>query len=155
MFHRHNPSLVLVIKSMIQGERGEEQAEEIAALVWSSLCTEGYPYLRRYNPRAGRLLGYLAYLARREIWRSRRAARSRHSRECMAARQESTWDEVGRGLVMQEFLATLTRREREFCVSDLLMQSKNACQKGVSPTNRWQLRCRVLKKFQTFFLQNY
>ena len=71
MFHLYHPKLVFVIKSMIQGESGMEQAEEIAASVWSSLCSEGYSRLRRYDPHAGRLLGYLACLARREIWRAR------------------------------------------------------------------------------------
>ena len=70
----------------------------------------------------------------------------------MAARKEAISDEIGRSLVIQEFLATLTRREREFCLSDLLKQSKLTVRSEVSLTNRWQLRSR-LKKFRTYILQ--
>jgi hypothetical protein len=99
------------------------------------------------------LLGYLASLARSEIRKGRRSKRSRYSHECVAARKEATSDELGRGLVIQEFLATLTRREREFCMSDLMRQSKLPVRSEVSLANGWQLRSRVLKKFRIFFLQ--
>ena len=153
MFHLYHPQLVSIIKAMMHGESGMEQAEEIAAAVWSSLCGEAYTRLRQYDPQAGRLLGYLASMARREIRRGRRSERNRYSRECRAARREATSDETGRGLVIQEFLATLTRREREFCLSDLLQQSKPTVRSGVSSANGWQLRSRVLKKFRTYFLR--
>jgi len=154
MFHLYHPQLVSIIKALLHGEGALEQAEEIAAAVWSSLCCEAYTRLRQYDPRAGRLLGYLASMARREIRSGRRSKRTRYSRECMAARNEATSDETGRWLVMQEFLATLTRREREFCLSDLLKQSKPTVRSGVSLANGWQLRSRVLKKFRTYFLQD-
>ncbi len=154
MFHLYHPQLVSIIQALMHGEGATEQAEEIAAAVWSSLCSEAYTRLRQYDPRAGRLLGYLASMARREIQRGRRSQRTRHFRECMAARKEATSDEIGRGLVIQEFLATLTRREREFCLSDLLKQSKPTVRSAVSLTNGWQLRSRVLKKFRTYFLQD-
>jgi len=154
MFHLYHPQLVSIIQALMQGEGATEQAEEIAAAVWSSLCSEAYTRLRQYDPRAGRLLGYLASMARREIQRGRRSQRNRHFRECMAARKEATSDEIGRGLIIQEFLATLTRREREFCVSDLLKQSKPTVPSAVSLVNGWQLRSRILKKFRTYFLQD-
>jgi len=154
MFQHYHPRLVSIIKVMMHGEGALEQAEEIAAAVWSSLCSEAYTRLRQYDPRAGRLLGYLASMARREIRRGRRSKQIRYSRECMAARKEATLDDAGRGLIMQEFLATLTRREREFCLSDLLKQSKPTIRAGLSSANEWQLRSRVLKKFRTYFLQD-
>ena len=154
MFHLYHPQLVSIITAMMHGEGAMEQAEEIAAAVWSSLCSEAYTRLRQYDPRACRLLRYLARMARSEISRGRRSKRNRYSRECIAARNEATSDEIGRGLVMQEFLATLTRREREFCLSDLMKQSKLTVRSEVSLANGWQLRSRVLKKFRTYFLQD-
>ncbi len=154
MFHLYHPQLLSIIRALMRGEGAMEQAEEIAAAVWSSLCSEAFTRLRQYDPRVGRLLGYLASMAQSEIRRGRRSKRSRYSRECMAARKEATSDEIGRGLVIQEFLATLTRREREFCMSDLMKQSKLTVRSEVSLANGWQLRSRILKKFRTYFLQD-
>ena len=85
MFECYHPQLVLVIRAMLHGEGALEQAEEIAAAVWSSLCIGSYARLRRYDPRVGRLIGYLGGLARREIGKGRRSRRTRYSRECLAA----------------------------------------------------------------------
>jgi hypothetical protein len=77
---------------------------------------------------------------------------SRHSRECRVARKEGGWDEIGQGVAVEEFLATLTCREREFCLSELLNQMRPESRSFVSRSNNRQLRCRVLKKFRRFFL---
>jgi DNA-directed RNA polymerase specialized sigma24 family protein len=154
LFQTYHPKLLFLIKSMMGDGSSNEQAEEVAAAVWSSLCGEGYSRLRQYNPRAGRLLPYLAGLARREIWRGRRSDRSRHLRECRAARKEATRDEIGRGLALNEFLATLTRREREFCLSHLLPPTEMTAPIVLSASNGWQLRSRVLKKFRTYFKES-
>ena len=45
---------------MICGGDGTEQAEEVAAAVWSLLCGRDFPLLRRYDARAGRLISYMA-----------------------------------------------------------------------------------------------
>jgi DNA-directed RNA polymerase specialized sigma24 family protein len=153
MFECYHPQLVLVIRAMLHGEGAIEQAEEIAAAVWSSLCSAAYARLRQYDPRAGRLLGYLASMARREISKGRRSKRTRYSRECMVARNEEFSDEPVHRILIQEFLATLTPQEREFCLSDLLQQSKHTVQSGLTSANEWQLRSRVLKKFRTYFLR--
>jgi hypothetical protein len=154
MFDLYNPKLMSIIKILLHRENGTEQAEDIASAVWSSLCSAPYTRLRRYDPQAGRLLSYLAAMARREIWRERRSMRSRYSRECSVARKEAAWEEVGRGIALSEFLATLTGREREFCLSELLPQSEPTVRPTLSATNEWQLRSRVLKKFRNYFLVN-
>jgi hypothetical protein len=69
------------------------------------------------------------------------------------ARKEATRDEVSRGLAINEFLTTLTGREREFCLSELLRQDEYTAPSPVSAANGWQLRCRVLRKFLIYFLQ--
>jgi DNA-directed RNA polymerase specialized sigma24 family protein len=152
LFHLYHPRLVNIIKALIHNEGGMEQAEEIAARVWGSLCAEEYVRLRRYTPGSGCLLSYLASMARRQIWRMKRTETSRHSRECNVARREGAWDDIGGEVAIQEFLATLTRREREFCLSELLNQARPASRSSISRANNWQLRCRVLKKFRRFFL---
>lgn len=151
MFDVYHPKLVSIINAILHGESGAEEAEEIAAVVWSSLCSEAFTRLREYDPHTGRLLGYLASIARREIWRERRSNRHRHFRESKAARAEATVDELGRRLDIQEFLATLTPREKEFFLSDLVRQSAHSVPSGLSPTREWQLRSRIMKKFRMHF----
>jgi DNA-directed RNA polymerase specialized sigma24 family protein len=155
IFHYYHPQLVGIIRSMMSGTSGKDQAEEIAAVVWSSLfCSESDSRLRRYDARTGRLLVYLASMARKEIWRGRRSERNRHFRECKVARVEATADDIGRRLDIQDFLATLTPREREFFLSHLVRQSTHTVQSEVSSANGWQLRSRVLRKFRRYFSQN-
>jgi hypothetical protein len=153
LFEVYHPKLVSIIEVLTRGEKGAEQAEDIAAAVWSSLCTEAGTRLRRYDPQTGKLLSYLAAMARREIWRQRRSKRSRYTRECSVARKEATSEEVDRGIAFTEFLATLTGREREFCMSELLSQKESTLRRPLSSTNGWKLRSRVLKKFRVYFLQ--
>jgi hypothetical protein len=99
------------------------------------------------------LLVLLARIARKEIGRRWRSERRRYFRECKAARMEATADDIGRRLDIQEFLETLTHREREFFLSDLLSAPAHTAN-GVSSANAWQLRCRVLRKFRRYFFQN-
>jgi len=146
MFVRFHHKLLCYIKFLMHGAGGDEQAEEIAAAVWSSLCGEDYSRLRRYNPESGGFLRYLALLARGEVWRWRRADGNRLSRECRAARRESVACECERGIQMREFLATLTRREREFCLGHLLNETDPISRREISDANEWQLRSRVKKK---------
>jgi DNA-directed RNA polymerase specialized sigma24 family protein len=152
LFRRYHPQLVSIIKCLMHNESGVEQAEEIAAAVWSSLCAEAYIRLREYDPRAGRLTVYLASIARKEIWTGRRSERNRYARECKVARKEATPDESSRGVEIQEFLTTLTRREREFCLSILLKQPRLTTRSGVTSSNQWQIRSRIQKKFRNYFL---
>ena len=155
MFRLYHPQLVSIIRALIHhGEDATEQAEEIAAVVWSSLYIDAQGRLKRYDARTDRLLFHLARLARREIWKGRRSARNRYYRECKVARLEATADNIGLSLDIEDFLATLTPSEREFFLSDLLRQSTHTVRSGVSLTNEWKLRSRVLKKFRMYFLQD-
>jgi hypothetical protein len=45
MFHLYHPQLVSIITGFMHGKGAMEQAEEIAAAVWSSLCSEAYTRL--------------------------------------------------------------------------------------------------------------
>ncbi len=152
IFRVYHPQLVSIIKFLMHGAGAAEQAEEIAAAIWSSLCNDNYSRLRQYDARTGRLLVYLAKFARREIWRSRRSEMKRHTRESKAARPEERWEEADGGLVLQEFIATLTRREREFFQSDLVGSSEAMGGFRASTANRWQLRSRILKKLRKYMI---
>lgn len=153
VFQVYHPRLVAYISFLTRGG-SKEQADEVAAAVWCSLCCGASTQLGRYDPEAGGLLRCLKHLARGEIWRRRRSEQSRRRRECKAARKESTRDEVGHELVLEEFLATLTRRELEFCLSDLLSMPEFRDHTEVSTCNVWKLRSRVMKKFRTYVLRN-
>jgi hypothetical protein len=150
MFRFYHPRLVLIIRSLTRNDCLVEQPEEIAAAVWCTLCKHAYSRLKHFDPQMGRLIDYLAGMARREIWNVRRAAKNRRFRENRVARQEATFDHVDRSLVVQEFLDTLTHREREFCLYDLMKEPGPRLHARCSQTNGWQLRSRVLKKFQAY-----
>lgn len=154
MFRVYHPRLVRSIESMLFGDDRRQQAEEVAATVWELLCHREISPLQRFDPSAGRLISFLVGLARREIWKARRSALSRHTRECKAARREWTIDENFRGIAMQEFLATLTRREHEYCVTYLLRPADPAYAPALSRNYKSQLRGRVLKKFRLYFEQS-
>lgn len=151
LFGRYHQPLLLIVRSLIKNDSLAEPAEEITARVWCSLCGDTYSRLRRYDPRFGRLLDYLVGMARNEMLRGRRAERNRISREYRVARDEATFDQADWGLMVQEFLRTLTPREREFCLADLMKEGAGIGLKKVSVANGWQLRCRVLKKFRKYY----
>ena len=153
LFSIYHPPLLLIVRSFLRREGRAEQAEEIAAKVWCVLCNDTYSRLRRYDPRMGRLLDYLVGMCRNEILSGRRAERNRLSRECRVARGEATFDEADCRLMFQEFLATLTRREREFCLTNLLKNEAAQDRPKLSEANLWKLRSRVLRKFREYCTQ--
>jgi hypothetical protein len=153
LFRNYHPPLLLIVRSFLRREGRAEQAEEITANVWCSLCSETYVRLRRYDPQKARFLGYLVGIARFEILSGRRADRNRYLRECRVARHEATFDEADWRLMMQEFLSTLTHREREFCLTDLMRLEAAEGARDFSETNAWKLRSRVLKKFEKYYAQ--
>jgi len=113
----------------------------LASRPWGDIGRRGLSLPGHHSLKAGRLIGGLVSMARRESWRDGRSALSRHPRECTAARRESASGEIARGIVMQVFLATPTCRERECCPIDLLRPSRRAYQATSSCANGNQL-CR-------------
>jgi DNA-directed RNA polymerase specialized sigma24 family protein len=153
MFDLYHPRLVSTIRVLLRGVNGGQQAEDIAAAVWSLLWRDPDKRLRRYNPEAGRLLSFLTSIARRELSKERRSSQRRHFREFIVARKEASCEEVGRGLAFNEFLATLTGRELEFCLSELRPEADRQQRPTLSMANVWKLRSRVLKKFRKYYLE--
>jgi DNA-directed RNA polymerase specialized sigma24 family protein len=153
MYGLYHPRLVSTIRVLMRGASGTGQAEDIAAEVWSLLWVEPNKRLKRYNPQAGRLLSFLTAMARRELTKERRSTQRRHFRECIAARKESSSEEVGHRIAFNEFLATLTGRELEFCLSELRPKTDRSHRPPLSVENVWKLRSRVMKKFRKYYLE--
>lgn len=153
VFQLYHPRLIHYIEYLTRvGDR--EQAEEVAAAVWCSLCGGMASVLKRYDPKAGGLLRCLKYLARGVLLRRRRTERRERIRECKAARSEAMRGDVGYGIMVQEFLATLTRREREFCLSILLSVAEVDRSRAISGSNEYTLRSRIMKKLRIYMVQN-
>jgi DNA-directed RNA polymerase specialized sigma24 family protein len=159
LFHRYQPRLLAIIKGYLgpRSEVGDLDAEEIAASIWYSLVVKDSARLRRYDPtRGAKLLTYLAALARREIWKRYRRAQCRQSRESSVARVDATpGDDARWGLLLQEFLETLTPRERQFCLNCLMAIEQGSEPPVVSACNAWQLRSRVMRKLRCFSAEHF
>jgi hypothetical protein len=129
------------------------QVEETAAAVWYALVGRSAAPLRRFDPHRGNgLSSYLAGMAAREVRRCRRAE-GRRKRLAAALAGGSI---RARGLApsfdpsIDDFLVTLSRRERQFCRAHLL--GLTGLEAGPEPSrdNAWQLRHRILTKLRIY-----
>jgi DNA-directed RNA polymerase specialized sigma24 family protein len=153
LYRRHHPILLRIIKALLFSKTGRaDLVEEIAARVWFSLVSENGRRLGLYDAGQGcRLITFLAAMARNEILQHIRAERRRRIREQFASQPESVSpllnDWQGKNLV-EEFVKTLTPREREFFRSNLLNISSDA--PNFTTSNSWQLKHRVHRKLKFF-----
>lgn len=155
IFRDYHPRLISYLNFLTRMWGGDrEQAEEVAFSIWCGLYDGTARFLRKYDPAAGDLLRFIKNEARGMLGRRRRSELRGRRRECAAARVEATRDDVGYGLMVEEFLATLTRREREFCLSILLSAPEVDAIRPISETNEYVLRCRIMKKLRTYMIQN-
>jgi RNA polymerase sigma factor (sigma-70 family) len=157
LYRRHHPALLRVIKILLVSKTGRaDLVEEIASRVWYSLVSENGRRLGRYDANLGcRLITFLTAMARNEILQHIRAERRRRAREQFASQPESVspllnnWQ--GKNLV-EEFVSTLTPREREYFRCNLLNLSSGDAN-TTSKSNSWQLKHRVQRKLK-FFIRN-
>ena len=153
LYRRHHPTLLRVIRALLFSKTGRtDLVEEIAARVWFSLVSENGRRLDLYDAAHGcRLITFLAAMARNEILQHIRAERRRRIREQFASQPESVSpllnDWQGKNLV-EEFVKTLTPREREYFRSKLLNLSSEA--PNFTTSNSWQLKHRVQRKLKFF-----
>lgn len=155
MFREYHPGLISYLKLLTRLWGGDgEQAEEVAAAVWCSLYVGTDKALKRYNPEAGSLLRFLKFEARSVFSRWLRSEKRGRLRECKVARKEAFRDDLSYGLVVEEFLATLTRRERELCTSILLSVPEAGRGRPISGTNECVIRGRIKKKLRIYMIQN-
>ena len=151
LFQRYQKRLVTVVRSWLRLQvRDEDLAEEIVSRVWLALLRHDRKLLERFDPGRGfQLLTYLVGLARNEVLRHNRSERRRIRREFVASSSRQQTEEPNWELMqgrIEEFLATLTPREREYCENHLLSN----CTPEISSTNLWQLHHRVRKKLGEF-----
>jgi DNA-directed RNA polymerase specialized sigma24 family protein len=155
IFRDYHPRLLSYLQFLTRMWGGDrDQAEEVAFTIWCGLYDGTARFLKKFDPAVGGLLRCLKNEARALLGRRRRSELRGRLRETAVARREATHDDVGYGIVVEEFLATLTRREREFCSSILLTVAGVGPIPPISETNEYVLRCRVLRKLRTYMIQN-
>lgn len=131
--------------------------EEIEARVWYSVAANSSRLLDRFDPARASLNTYLSIIARNEAGVHLRSERRRQRREQVAARSVPSMSEGSlRELVqsINEFVSTLTPREKEFCDGVLLSSRPHELNHRLSDANRWQLQHRVYKKLLKFLDRN-
>ena len=128
--------------------------EEIAARVWYGLVRDQGRRLDRFDGSRGyRLSTFLAAFAKRELLQHFRSEQRRRSRERSASPPSTAqhWPNLRQGeLFVDEFLDTLTPREREFFDGYLVKDPDVNNVSQFSSTNAWQLKHRVQRKLKDF-----
>ena len=148
----HSP-LLSSIRAIVGPLCDSNLVEEVEARVWYSLAADSARLLDRFEPERASLNTYLSTMARSEAGSYLRSEQRRHRREQVAARRapaasESSLLELAQSI--DEFVSTLSPREKEFCDEVLLSSSCQETEDGFSRANRWQLHHRVYRKLLQF-----
>jgi len=153
----HPPLLVSIELMLGPGHADPNVVDEIAARVWYTLVENDGNALARYDPqRGGRLTTFLRALAKTEVRRHCRAERRRRNREWRARGGKPPYHSAGdaqAASLLEEFLPTLTRREREFYHDHLLGPPAGGGEDAArarSSSNARQLSHRIRKKLLWF-----
>jgi DNA-directed RNA polymerase specialized sigma24 family protein len=155
LFAQCQTHLLLTVRSMLHPNGNNlNVADEIAARVWFSLVESNGRLLVRFDAHRGcRLKTFIAALARHELleyWRSERRLRNREL-QAVRCRPKAQPAEVNHfNMVWDEFLTTLSSREREFLEQVLLVPTRDSGSDALSQANIWQLRSRVRSKLKTY-----
>jgi DNA-directed RNA polymerase specialized sigma24 family protein len=154
LFEYYQPFLnILVKKSLGSRVRDEDMIRDICGEVWCALLSKARSRLVDFDPnKRCRLHTYLNHIARFEILHRVKAINQRMLRERIADLAPLVGrDQDGLAdILLQEFLATLTLREREFCSSHLMCSTDPGEAPCLSQANVWQLRHRVMSKLKKF-----
>jgi DNA-directed RNA polymerase specialized sigma24 family protein len=150
--HQHD-QLMASIRSFLRPKAEDAHlVEEIAARVWFALVSDGGRLLARFSPERGSLQTYLALLAKSEASNMRKSELSRRRRENeVEHRRMSHLDDSATAAEtdIDDFLVTLTPRERQFAATVLLQGASE--EPTLSRSNAWKLASRVRKKLLKFF----
>jgi DNA-directed RNA polymerase specialized sigma24 family protein len=154
LYFEFHDRLLASIKSMLGPARADPNlVDEIAARVWYAVVANDAQLLARFQPQRGcRLSTFLAAIARGQAVAIFRSEKRRRGRELVASRLERQSPEESLETMLgqiEEFLKTLTPREREFC-AEILLDLTDAPEGDYSPTNAWQLRSRIHGKLRRF-----
>jgi DNA-directed RNA polymerase specialized sigma24 family protein len=154
LYDRLHGNLLASIRAFL-GKAGQDihLVDEVSARVWYSLIRNQFELLAKFDPGRGcRLSTFLSVLGKSEARLLLRSERRRKTRECVASRSEIEESDAEYGCVMSddEFLATLSPRERSFYLDILVATSASPSDDDYSQQNQWQLRHRVRKKLEQF-----
>jgi DNA-directed RNA polymerase specialized sigma24 family protein len=154
LYLQFHDRLLISIRVMLGGGRADPNlVDEIAARVWYAVVADGAQLLARFQPQRGcRLSTFLAAIARAQAVAVFRSEKRRRGRELMASRAECQSPEESLETMLAElddFLATLTPREREFC-GQVLLELTDTTEQAYSSANAWQLRSRIRVKLRRF-----
>ena len=156
LYHKYHALLMTVANRFMGASSYDDNlAEEMATRVWYQLVSSKGQLLGRYDPNRGfRLSQYLAAFTRNQVMRHARSERRRRVREKIASKSDSQPQSIDPDqLEIDEFLATLTQREREFlnwCVATA-NEGEDDETAGFSKANEYQLRHRVQRKLRKYF----
>ena len=154
LYERFHRGLMASIQLMFGPRQLDaDVVEEIAARVWYAIVANRGALLSRFDPdRNCRLSTYLAAIARSEARGLFRSERRRRRRETIASRPNWESDFAAEQYTqaeIDEFLKTLTPREREFCAEVLLLGDEES-EGQFSQTNAWKLRSRIHGKLRRY-----
>lgn len=152
LYHSFHGGLVATVRLLLgPAEWDINLVDEIVARIWYALVNRDGELLDRFDTSRGcRLSTYLAQLARSEISSFFRSERRRRNRERIASRTGHEAAEDQMAAEFEEFFATLTPREKEFCAAILLGHDPNAAE-TFSATNAWKLQSRIRSKLRSHF----
>jgi hypothetical protein len=155
LYSSYHERLVNSARGMLAGKSSDPTlAEELATRVWYLLVAKDGELLTRYNPaRGARLITFLRAIERDVMGRHFRTERRRAARESTASNERprhhsAELDQVDASL--DEFLSSLSEKERQFC-GDYLLNDGEDAESDLSRANVWQKTHRVYRRFLQFF----
>ena len=152
LFKTVHAPLMTVTKSLLTSTTDDDLVDEVVGRVWYSLVAEPTSKLGRFNPARGcRLVTFLTAFAKNEIRQHFRAEHRRRVREKNASRQEARSPSLNllqMPVLFDEFLESLTPREREFL--QVHLKARELPEQPFTDANAWQLKHRIRKKLTAY-----
>ena len=118
--------------------------------VWVSLYSNNPVGLNKFDPERGTRLSTFLKMVAMTCLKQAEARRRRHWREVqLTEAAKPLWKTIDLpvGIVLDEFRELLTESERIFFDAELLGQHAMVCAPVWTDENKWQLRSRILKKW--------
>jgi hypothetical protein len=158
----HDPLCASIAAMLGNGFHDPNLVDDIAARVWYALVKNDGDLLDRFDPCRDLRLGvFFRGLARVELMQYFRAEQRRIQRERKAGKQPrliATMNEWQVGVLLKEFMTTLTPGEKRFMDEYLLSLPAEGDDKEdkeevecLSDANIWQRRHRIREKLLKFF----
>lgn len=159
LYHRCHPYLVAAVRKYLGGQANDQQlVEEIVAQVWFLVIQNDGQMLDRFSAqRDRRLTSYLGGFAHNQVRAYARSEKRRHLREAEATRGHRVHDSMHAErdpLEMQDFISTLSDRERKYVAWCMLPPSDEPDGKepfSATENSDRQLRHRLRSKMRDFF----